>query len=147
MTINEKYENFLSSLINLTNAGKAEWHQLWELASQGHDTNPLLDMYLVGYNRYLYSSGHHPIIDEYQSRYAEIANGKIYLFQFSKRGNTYYVIALQIGRGSIIEINNDLLLQDELKDLYELIINMQEDYSTNEYIDRIIKLATEVEQS
>lgn len=138
MRKNEKVQDLISSLINLTK------HSLykWEVVSDYMDKNrnERLRHYLISSNEYYDAfESKKPYLSEFNSYCVKIETGLIYLFSFYDRiDDTYHYIlsAQQTSSGEIIELNVDNQYQDILSSL-KYHIKSQID-SIDSFVDSII---------
>ena len=135
------YYRLISAMDRLTGKNNMQWLYLHEMPD-----NHQLNNYLISYNRYIYSAGDNPVINEYKSYAMPIKDGQVYLFVFekAKTHEQYYIIAVQASMSSpLFEINDKNMAQDQLAELYGHIATVRQDVSNVDFIEKIIKLADE----
>ncbi|ODU56960.1 MAG: hypothetical protein ABT01_02945 [Clostridium sp. SCN 57-10] len=142
MTYTEKIQKLIVALNTLTTETKISWAPFPEYIELTN--NIYAKKYMVEYNRYLYSSGTHPIISEYTSKACSISGGAIFLVNFieTKSERNYYILAYQDSPNRPIkELTAQTDFQNELMAL-SISISSQEDPGF-QFIDEIINLANE----
>ncbi len=145
---NDRTRALLDSLVNLTEKRKIQWVSVSKYACNSRNTE--LRMYLISNNKYIYSFGTHPIIDEGKSLCAEIESGYVYLFvystmsTYSKTKQEYTICALQnSANSSITAVTSRSSFQTECETLRKKIEKELSDQNLCAFWDKIISLSNE----
>ena len=133
----EKTGRLIEKLTEATIRKEYSWNRIKTSLDIYSRENLLLHSYIEQYEKFPYKKGVNSGIDLLSSFFANIKNGKVYLFKTFEEDKEIYYIAIQSNvQSAVVNINNKEEFQEELKHLI-FIISEQLNGVTG-YLDKLL---------
>lgn len=136
----QKAQELIDKIIANTKKSNLKWGRVSDLFNSNEINNQLLKQYVLMQERggYFYSNVGPGSLNQYNSFYAEIEGGYVFLFQYVKANSNYYIFAVQGSKYSdIIEMNKKEDFQPKLIELNFLIRERLDNHV--QYVDLLLE--------
>ncbi|KUO49803.1 MAG: hypothetical protein APF76_00740 [Desulfitibacter sp. BRH_c19] len=130
----------IEKLTSSTKTNKLRWGKLSNLFNSSEISNFMLKNYVLLQERNFYNTNNYRsyYLEQYESYFAEIENGYVYILKFKGNEKYYYILAVQSHKdSSIAELNRQQENQSKLIELAFIIEGQLDNHK--EYINLLLK--------